>query len=341
MDWVLGNGLVIQNRMDTTMNNDASWTCHRPFDGALVHLDFVVSSSRMSLVRGWCDYCISIGLDHRCIHCIVTFVSRKPPQRSIVKRMRNWMPRLDSNDQPSEFQNVVRASLTSVQDHGSIALENILVDAAIATGHSQVQRLQFRVSPLLRQLRSQRRHAPNQQCRKELSLQIRSLHRKEVRTWKSQSLTEHLVEVSKWKGLKNWLPNLVGRATAQHPLEDEFADMLESLFVGPLVSLPKPVALTDDAWTWTMQDLRIAIGRLQLKNSPDQSAFLQRLLQHVPEEFLTALLRFYNSALEDGVVPDCWRTTCFHMLPKKYVLCMQVISGQLPTYDCCTRFLHI
>ena len=136
VDCVLGNGLVIQNRMDTTMNNVASWTCHRSFDGALVQLDFVVSSSRMTLVRSWCDYYFSIGLDHRCVHCIVTFVPRKPPQRSIVKRMRNWMPRLDSNDQPSEFQNYVRASLTSVQDHGSIALENILVDAAIVTGHS-------------------------------------------------------------------------------------------------------------------------------------------------------------------------------------------------------------
>ena len=35
--------------------------------------------------------------------------------------------------------------------------------AAIATGHSQVRTLQFRASPLLRQLRSRRRHAPNQQ----------------------------------------------------------------------------------------------------------------------------------------------------------------------------------
>ena len=29
-----------------------------------------------------------------------------------------------------------------------------------------------------------------------------------------------------------------------------------------------------------------------------------------------ALLQMYNSVLEDGEVPDCWRTTCFHMLPK-------------------------
>jgi len=33
------------------MNNDASWTCHRSFDGAMVQLDFVVTSSRMTLIR--------------------------------------------------------------------------------------------------------------------------------------------------------------------------------------------------------------------------------------------------------------------------------------------------
>ena len=115
--------------------------------------------------------------------------------------------------------------------------------------------------------------------------------------------------------LKNWLPNPVGRATAQHPLEDEFADMLENLFVGPVVALPKPVALSED--TRTMQDLRIAICRLQLKESPDQCGVSAELLQHVPDEFLTALLRTYKSALEDGIVPDCWRTTSFQMLPKK------------------------
>ena len=27
--------------MDTTIHYDASWTCHRSFDGALVQLDFV------------------------------------------------------------------------------------------------------------------------------------------------------------------------------------------------------------------------------------------------------------------------------------------------------------
>ena len=64
------------------MNNDASWTCHRCFDGALVQLDFVVNASRMPLVRSWCDHCIFVGVDHRCVHCIVAFMSRKLRQRS-------------------------------------------------------------------------------------------------------------------------------------------------------------------------------------------------------------------------------------------------------------------
>ena len=81
------------------------------------------------------------------------------------------------------------------------------------------------------------------------------------------------------------------------------------------MTYPKPVVLTEDIWT--VLELRIAIGRLQLKKSPDQCGVSAELLQHVPEGFLTALLRIYNSVLEDGEVPDCRRTTCFHMLPKK------------------------
>ena len=65
--------------------------------------------------------------------------------------------------------------------------------------------------------------------------------------------------------------------------------MLKSLFVGPLVPLPKPVVLTEDVWN--VQELRIAIGRLQLKKSPDQCGAPAEVLQHVPEEFLTDLLR--------------------------------------------------
>ena len=42
-----------------------------------------------------------------------------------------------------------------------------------------------------------------------------------------------------------------------------------------------------------------------------------RVVITCPEKFLMALLQNYNSVSEDGEVPDCWRKTCFHMLPKK------------------------
>ena len=108
------------------------------------------------------------------------------------------------------------------------------------------------------------------------------------------------------KCFKAWLPNPVGRAVAQHPLEDEFGKMLGHLFVRPPVALPKPVVLTEDVWS--MQNVRLAIGRLQLKKTPDHCGVSATLLPHVPKEFLTALLRIYNSA----GVPDCWRT-CFQI----------------------------
>ena len=132
------NGLLIQSRMDTTMNNDASWTCRRSFDGALVQLDFVVSSSRMTLIRSWCDHCIyfcwsgpSMCSLHRCLH--VT----EPRQRSMTKRMRNWMPRLDSSNQPSEFQNFVPASLTSCywilsSTNTNIAISSFAISSSIS-----------------------------------------------------------------------------------------------------------------------------------------------------------------------------------------------------------------
>ena len=222
---------------------------------------------------------------------------------------------------------------TRKYEHCNFVLRHFFFPHAFCRDRSQVKEF-------LRQLRSRRRHAPNQQCRKELSLQIRSLHRKEVRSWKTQNLAEHLEDVSKWKCLKTWRPNPVGRAMAQHPLEDEFADMLDNLFVGPVVSLPKPVVLTED--DWTVQQLRIAIGRLQLKKSPDQRGVSAGLLQHIPEEFLRAFasnLRVRvggwgsSRLLADNLFSTCCRTKC--------VLCMQVISGQLLTYVCCTRFLHI
>ena len=122
----------------------------------------------------------------------------------------------------------------------------MFADAAILLDTLTCEHCNFEVRHFFRQLQLRRCHAPNRHCRKELRLEIRSFHRNEVGSWKFQSFAERLVEVSTWKCLKSWLPNPFGRAIAQHPLEDEFAVMLENLFIGPWVPLPKPVVLMED-----------------------------------------------------------------------------------------------
>ena len=149
------------------------------------------------------------------------------------------------------------------------------------------------------QFRSRWRHAPNQQCRKARSLQIRSLHRKEVRSWKTQNLAEHLEDVSKWKCLKTWLPNPVGRAIAQHPLEGEFADKdhllkLDVSFRKLCRSIVAPPSDTDwslewhdifHQWNIRVQDLASAAAikpwwRIVCKQHGDLFCYVAQLPEH-------------------------------------------------------------
>ena len=174
--WALRR-LVIFKRVGTTMNNDG-FCC-----GFFTH----------ALVRSWCDYSMSVGLDCRCVLCIVTFMSRIPPQRSMTKRMRNWMPRANNSDQPLELPNFVFTSLSSVQNQRSFALENIRVDAANATGHFPAQT--FIISSFTTP-------SATSITRKKLGLQIRSLHRKKIRISKSQNLAGHFADVSTWRCFK-------------------------------------------------------------------------------------------------------------------------------------------
>ena len=91
--------------------------------------------------------------------------------------------------------------------------------------------------------------------------------------------------------------------------------MLEGLFVGPL-------AIVHDAPTvleqpWTLEELRLAIKRLKLKKSPDETGLTAEFLKAVPGEFLVQTLAAFNVILESGRIPDTWKLTTFRMLPKK------------------------
>ena len=69
--------------------------------------------------------------------------------------------------------------------------------------------------------------------RKELSLQIRTCHRKELRQWKSEQLFRFLAIPSRWKDLQHFLPKSAGRIDIVRPHENDFACMLAKLFNGP------------------------------------------------------------------------------------------------------------
>ena len=109
-----------------------------------------------------------------------------------------------------------------------------------------------------------------------------------------------------WKTLRTQLPKPSGQQCTQQPTSEEFASMLEGLFVGPL-------AIVYDAPPVLEQPCK----RLKLKKSPDETGLTAELLKAVPEEFLVQTPAAFNVILESGRIPDTWKLTIFRMLPKK------------------------
>ena len=78
-----------------------------------------------------------------------------------------------------------------------------------------------------------RRHCQRELARRTLSLQIRQLHRRELRLWRSRQLAIFLGYVSCRKTLRENLLRPSGGRCVKPPPADESASMLETLFVGP------------------------------------------------------------------------------------------------------------
>ena len=91
--------------------------------------------------------------------------------------------------------------------------------------------------------------------------------------------------------------------------------MLEGLFVGPLAIVhDAPTALEQP---WTLKELRLAIQRPKLKQSPDETRLTAELLKAAPEKFLDQTLAALNIFLESGRIRGTWKLTTFRVLPKK------------------------
>ena len=195
-------------------------------------------------------------------------------------------------------------------------LENMLVQAGIHHGTLVKRRLHFSPSAELKTLRHSRKHSRTQVAPKTLSVQIRKLHRRELRHWRSTPLANFLKYASCWQTLRENLPRPSGRRCVQQPPVDEFASMLEALFVGP----PAQPSSLPSIWhpPWTRADLMQAIKRLTFNKASVDCVLTAELLKAAPEECLIAMLDVFNSVLRTGQIPASWKLTLFTMLPKKF-----------------------
>ena len=309
MQWTMQHGLLIQSRLDNTLAQDEAWTCRRAMDLSLVQLDYILTSPKFSIEKSWCDFSIPIGLDHRCVHCQLKLLLPKPKKRNKILSLKNWRPNLDENNVASDFQSKILSLLAANCTANMEVLENMLVQAGIHHGTVLKFRMHFRPSTELKTLRHSRRHSQTQVARKTLSLQIRKLHRRELRLWRSRHLATLLKYVSCWKTLRENLPRPSGRRSAQQPPVDEFASMLEALFVGPPAQASNFPSMLDPPWTWA--DLMQAIKRLKINKASDDCGLTAELLKVAPDEYLIAMLDAFNFILRTGQIPASWKLTLF------------------------------
>ena len=152
------------------------------------------SSTRLHSGR-WARYCaasvarhdciVPIGLNHRCAHCIFQWCGTRPPPKHGGINLKNWAPKLDENGTATSFCNCLTEQLTRIQEVSCQSLEKCLVQAGKLHGTYGSKKLVFRPSEDLLRLRRRRRAASDLVERKQLSFQIRKLHRQKLWTWRS------------------------------------------------------------------------------------------------------------------------------------------------------------
>ena len=161
----------------------------------------------------------------------------------------------------------------------------------------------FSPSEHLQHLRVARRQTVEQHLRKDLSLQIRQIHRQELKQWKSNQLNAFLGNPSRWKDLRDYLPR-PSRTTRR-----DLSTPVGGIVVGPSQPLQRPMRLTEPGWD--LLELRFAVQRLKTGKCGDELGLTAELPQHAPEDFLSTLLTLYNNVLISGERPESWCKTLF------------------------------
>ena len=319
VNWVLENGFQILSRHSDMEDVAESWTCRRYFDDAKVQLDFLIGDMRAQTKAVWMDNSLPIGLDHRCVHCLLAWEMAKHEKQSARAGLKHWQPHLGDAGHPTLFQAELRKLLGNEQtdsiEQGITSLEEALYQAGRIGGKCNQTKCKFKGSDMLTHLRQQRRLAISRDVRRTLSFEIVKLQRREVRAWKSSKVQTLLQHGGTWKRLRQ-LQNVAMQRTTQLPPPDAFADMLEEIFHGYPGAPTQPEQL--DEPLWTCRELTFAIKRLKNNKATDECGLVAEVLRCVPHDCLNSLLQIMNEILQKGVVPSSWRKTLFQMLPKNH-----------------------
>ena len=184
--WVLMHGLVVLKRQLDENLADDNWTCKRALDGTLVQIDFVLSDSRMFVDNVWNDDMVAVGVDHRCVHCVLRFPGWHVRREAHNKSLKSWVPFLDAPGEPSLYRNVLDTQLALVDNAAYGEIKNAWLVAGNLGGKPSRRRIKFKPSCHIQSLRQQTRQTQLHEERKILTFQIQKLHRSEVRRWKTQ-----------------------------------------------------------------------------------------------------------------------------------------------------------
>ena len=130
--WVVQHGFQIMSRMGGPELAEENWTCIPTVDGAHVQIDFILTDMPLHHVSSWNDFAIGIGLDYRCVHCILEIPGAKPKQRK--RTLKRWRPLLDEEQQPSDFQICLRDLVRNKPEITFADLEHVLFMAGFHYG---------------------------------------------------------------------------------------------------------------------------------------------------------------------------------------------------------------
>ena len=162
----------------------------------------MIGAIAFQILGTWNDFAIPIGLDHRCVHCILHLPVVRFRHNSDRRRgLRHWVPYFGRERTPGLFQSVLRQRISTCSHLSVEDIKIALMEAGLERGTCSNIRFKYQPPAALRQLRKHRRHATNPETRRVLSFQLRRQQLRELQTWKSM---EHLRDssMSMWSALR-------------------------------------------------------------------------------------------------------------------------------------------